>query len=221
MAGTINSMTATLRGITHTWPADIDVLLVSPTGQTAVIFSDVGRGNALNNITVTLSDSAASSLPNTSRIRAGTYKPTNVEPGEKGELDSFLSPAPAGPYSSPLAQFNGINPNGTWSLYVVDDGAGNQGQFSSGWLLTITTSSGAVSGASLKTQDVIALSVESHDQEQIVMVLRGLPEKAYNIEISDDMVHWSTLRMVNSPSGINLFTDKPGKTRFYRGTEAP
>src|SRR5204863_3033302 len=98
MSGTISDVTVTLRNVSHTWPADIDILLVGPGGQKAVIFSDVGGGNDINNITVTLSDSAGASLTATGLIVAGTYKPTDVEPGENGDLDNFSAPAPAGPY---------------------------------------------------------------------------------------------------------------------------
>lgn len=39
-----------------------------------------------------------------------------------------------------LAVFNGINPNGTWRLYVSDDEAGDSGTITGGWSITITTS---------------------------------------------------------------------------------
>ncbi len=134
-------MTVTLRNLSHTWPADVDVLLVGPGGQKAVIFSDVGGGIGVSNVTVTLSDAAATALTATGQIVAGTFKPTNVEPGEQGELDNFSAPAPGGPYGTPLSTFNGTSPNGTWSLYVVDDGPGDQGSFAGGWTVTITTAS--------------------------------------------------------------------------------
>src|SRR4030095_15354857 len=38
-----------------------------------------------------------------------------------------------------LSIFNGTNPNGTWSLYIVDDAGGDIGQFAGGWTLTITS----------------------------------------------------------------------------------
>jgi len=222
MAGTVSSMTVTLRGITHNYPADIDVLLASPTGQKAVIFSDVGGGNSLNNVTVSLADTAASSLSATARITAGTYKPTNIEPGEHGELDSFPAPAPAGPYSSPLSQFAGIDPNGIWSLYVVDDWASRQGRFSSGWVLSITTTTGSLSAQSINIlRSGITLSVDHYDSEQIVLRVQGLPERQCTIEASDDLVHWSTIAMLENPGGLNLFTEQSGKMRFYRAVQVP
>ena len=39
-----------------------------------------------------------------------------------------------------LAAFNGVNPNGTWSLYVVDDLGADVGTITGGWSLTITVS---------------------------------------------------------------------------------
>ena len=46
-----------------------------------------------------------------------------------------------------LAAFNGLNPNGTWSLYVVDDVGGDVGTIAGGWDLTITSSCTAPLGA--------------------------------------------------------------------------
>ena len=77
------------------------------------------------------------------QLATGTYKPSNYGTG-----DTFAAPAPAGPYASVLSTFNGANPNGTWSLYVVDDAAGDSGTMSGGWELTIT------SGTLLKAADV-------------------------------------------------------------------
>ncbi|MFM6345350.1 MAG: Calx-beta domain-containing protein, partial [Dolichospermum sp.] len=53
--------------------------------------------------------------------------------------DFFNSPAPGGPYGTDFSVFNGINPNGTWSLYVVDDAGGDVGTIAGGWSLNIGT----------------------------------------------------------------------------------
>ena len=62
-------------------------------------------------------------------------KPTNYN-----ELnpDSFPAPAPAPSAATTLATFNGSNPNGTWSLYVKDDGAPDSGSIAGGWCLNFT-----------------------------------------------------------------------------------
>ena len=38
--GTVTRVTVTLYGLSHTWPRDIDVLLVGPTGQTLLLMTD-------------------------------------------------------------------------------------------------------------------------------------------------------------------------------------
>ena len=141
MGGVISTVTVELRSISHTYPADMDVLLVGPNGQKAMILSDVGGSTVISGVTVTLTDAASTSLTAGGRILTGTYKPSDVEPGEKGDLDTFTAPAPAGPYTSALSVFNGQGANGAWSLYVVDDGPGDQGSIGS-WSLTITTVAG-------------------------------------------------------------------------------
>lgn len=52
----------------HTFPDDIDMLLVSPMGQKVVIMSDVGGSTDVNNVAVTLDDAAASALPDSTQI---------------------------------------------------------------------------------------------------------------------------------------------------------
>ena len=67
-----------------------------------------------------------------------TFSPTNHFDGsEPPPRDDFPSPAPPGPYSSVLSVFYGTNPNGTWNLYVHDDGTFNRGLLRGGWSLTI------------------------------------------------------------------------------------
>jgi subtilisin-like proprotein convertase family protein len=133
-AGTISQVVLNLNGFTHTYPDDLDVLLVSPTGQIVVVMSDAGGGSDVNNVSLTLSDGAAVALPDSGQIVSGTFKPSDFGTG-----DAFPTPAPAGPYGATLSAFNGVSANGVWSLFVVDDAAVDQGSFSGGWTLTITT----------------------------------------------------------------------------------
>jgi subtilisin-like proprotein convertase family protein len=135
MTGTVTNMTVTLNNINHTFTPDIDILLVAPDGQNMIIFSDVGSGVDMTNVTITLDDAAASSL-SAANLITGTFKPTNITAG-----DTFPAPAPAAsPNTTFASTFNGTDPNGTWSLYVVDDVALDMGGIGNGWSMTIATS---------------------------------------------------------------------------------
>lgn len=136
VTGTVTKVTVTLRGLTHTCPADLDVLLVGPGGQNVLLISDAGTNKAVSNLTLTFDDTAAT-LPQTSTLASGTYRPTNFDTN----TDLFPAPAPTGPFGSALSSvFNGLNPNGTWSLFVRDDKLNNTGSITQGWTLAITTS---------------------------------------------------------------------------------
>jgi subtilisin-like proprotein convertase family protein len=132
LAGNLSNITVTLRNLTHAWTRDMDVLLVSPSGQSVILMGDAGNGGA-NNLTLTFSAAAASALPTTS-LNSGTYRPANYSPS-----DTFPAPAPSGTPGSALNTFNGSSANGTWSLFVYDDGQGDAGRFAGGWSLTLTT----------------------------------------------------------------------------------
>ncbi len=157
LAGTVTKVTVTLRNISHTFPDDIDVLLVGPTGAKTLLMSDTGGGNALSGVTLTFDDNAASSLPDSSQITSGTYKPTDFDTGS----DGFSSPAPAGPYVASLAVFAGSNPNGTWSLYTRDDATRDSGSIGSGWVLNITTTSNVCCVASAPTNSLPVINAAS------------------------------------------------------------
>ena len=137
LTGTVQKVTATLSGYTHGFADDVDVLLVGPAGQKVILMSDSGGGGAPSGITLTFDDAAATAVPDGAPIVSGTFRPANYEGTAN---DVFAAPAPAGPYSTVLAAFNGTSPNGTWQLFVRDDFTGFSGGVSGGWRLTIQTS---------------------------------------------------------------------------------
>jgi uncharacterized repeat protein (TIGR01451 family) len=130
----VGKVTLTLSNLTHSFPDDIDLLLEGPGGQKAILMSDAGGSSALNNVNVTLDDGAPSALPDVGQILSTSYRPADYEGG-----DSFNSPAPAGPYATTLSAFAGLNPNGAWKLYIMDDATGDPGSVGKGWALAITT----------------------------------------------------------------------------------
>ncbi|MDQ4122231.1 MAG: FG-GAP-like repeat-containing protein [Acidobacteriota bacterium] len=138
-AGTVTGVRVLVNNLTHTAPDDLDLLLVAPGGRRVILMSDVGGNSAVNNVSLIFDDAAASFLSDDGQIISGSFKPTNI-----GDGDFFPLPAPSGnPNGANLSAFNGINPNGIWSLYVVDDSAGNAGVLAGGWSLAITTSTNA------------------------------------------------------------------------------
>ncbi|WP_313913187.1 hypothetical protein [Tahibacter sp.] len=131
-AASITDLSISTNGLTHAFPDDVDLLLVGPGGQKMIIQSDAGGSTVALGMSYVLSDAGAGGLPDSAEIVAGTYRPTS----HGGAVDTFAAPAPAGPYSEPApigsatfaSVFNGTNPNGTWSLYVMDDANVDGGQ---------------------------------------------------------------------------------------------
>jgi hypothetical protein len=161
LQGTIREMKLTLKDLRHHFPDDVDILLTykpsnSSATKTMTIFSDVGNnfstcGATCDNqanpgstgVTIVLSDSASASLPDATALTSGTFKPTNNTSG-----DPFPAPAPAPPFDGEAAPagnatfasvFNDLGPNGTWNLYINDDGPGDSGRLAGGWTLEITS----------------------------------------------------------------------------------
>ena len=131
--GVVSKVTLTLSNLYHTYPDDINVLLVSPAGQKVVVMGGVGGAFAVTNITLTLDDTATNALPKAGPLISGKFQPANYRDGI-----NFPSPAPAMAYDSTLSVFKGGNPNGVWSLYVMDTSAPDGGGIG-GWTLAIST----------------------------------------------------------------------------------
>jgi subtilisin-like proprotein convertase family protein len=130
----IAKIIVTITNLIHTSPEDLDILLVGPGGQTALLMSDAGSSNDVANLTLQFDDEAVDLLPESGPLVSGTYRPTNF-----GVDDSFSPPAPAAPFGSTLSVFNDQTPNGTWGLYVFDDTSQNSGRIAVGWRLTLIT----------------------------------------------------------------------------------
>ena len=120
-------------GLTSTAPGDLNVLVVGPGGQQALVMSDVGAGNDVSSVTFTFNDEAAATLGDNTIINGSSYKPQN----QGGDGEEFPAPAPALNGNSALSVFDGTVASGVWSLYVVDDQTGDVHSIS-GWTLWLT-----------------------------------------------------------------------------------
>jgi subtilisin-like proprotein convertase family protein len=156
VTGNVGTVSITLRNITHSAADDIDVLLVGPGGQKFVVVSDSGggitAGTELSNVTVTFTDAAALSAPDSTPWSAPntsvSLKPADYNDG----TDVFPSPAPTGPYGTPApagsatfgSVFAGTPAAGLWKLYIADDVLGDSGTVGDGWCLNLTVPVDAV-----------------------------------------------------------------------------
>src|ERR1043166_7711071 len=148
LSGTITKVTVTLNNINHDRPDDLEILLVGPTGKKFVLLADAGgTGTPAVGINLTFDDAAISPVADSGPLTNGAFKPTCVD-AQANIQTEFAAPAPASPYDVPgpsgagtlALTFNGTAPNGTWSLYVVDDIPSTPGgSISGGWTLNITT----------------------------------------------------------------------------------
>jgi subtilisin-like proprotein convertase family protein len=129
LSPSVYKVTATITGFNHTFPADVDILLVGPAGQSVLLEGGAGGGTDVVNVNLTYDD-AGPPIPGV--IVSGTYHPTDVF------HTPLQPPAPAEPYGGALAVFNGTDPNGTWSLYVHDHAGVDIGNISGGWSLTFS-----------------------------------------------------------------------------------
>ncbi|MEI6950410.1 HYR domain-containing protein [Paraflavisolibacter sp. H34] len=139
LQGVVTGLTLTLHGFEHNNPDALDLLLVAPDGTNAIVLSDIGGADDVLGIDLSLDDAAPAALPDFLPFGSGTYKPSNYGT----PADVWPAPA-AGPFrKGSLASFYGILPNGTWSLYAVNDTKGNFGTIARGWSLKVHTTLGA------------------------------------------------------------------------------
>lgn len=134
----VSVKSVTITNYSHTFPDDVDLVLVSPSGQAVILMSDCGGGTPATGQTFTFDDAAASSLADAAFNPSGTYKCTNFGAG-----DNWPAPGPGTtPSSTTLSTFTG-NMNGTWNLYAVDDVSGDIGIIST-WNIVFNVPQGVV-----------------------------------------------------------------------------
>lgn len=136
----ITNVTVTLSGFTHSFPSDVNIILVGPQGRTALLISNVGgqdSGDGATNLTLILDDNADFDLPLLDPLVTGTFRPTA---SSTPLLFNFPPPAPPGNSNAlpKLSVFNGADPDGVWRLFVVDDVSGDDGYIANGWSMSMS-----------------------------------------------------------------------------------
>jgi hypothetical protein len=191
LQGNVTKVVATLQGLDHNGPIDVDVLLVAPNGSRVLVMSDAGYNFDANGVTLTFDDAASGSLPYQGALATGTFKPTNHE----HYTDAFSSPAPASGYGATLSVFNGINPNGNWSLYVMDNAGNGKGSILNGWRLAINSAVADCCSGSNSAPMITDIDNQSINEDTSTSV---------NFSVGDAETTASSLVVSASSSNTNL-----------------
>ena len=147
LPSTADAVEVTINSFGHTWPEDLGIVLVGPTGAALLLQDGAGAAGEMSGVTYKLSDAGTDHLPDVGPWDAGTYKPTAYYTG-----DPFPSPGPGTTYSHPgpaggntatfASTFGGTNADGVWRLFVVDFAGGDGGSLAGGWTLTFNGEGG-------------------------------------------------------------------------------
>ena len=139
LSGTVTDVNVAFTRLSHSYPSDLRMLLVGPSGQSAMIYNEDGDEDPVDELSFTLDDEALDPLPD-ALVDGATYRPTEDPDFGEGCDDSegFPAPAPAGPYPTGLSSLAGSSPNGDWKLYVID-AASSDFRDIEGWCVQVTT----------------------------------------------------------------------------------
>lgn len=113
------SLELEVTGLSHSTPADIDLYLVDPFGNTLVVMLDRGDGVALSDATLIFND-------------GGSALPTDPDPLIDGS--TYASEGLGDPFLSGFGEFTMAGTD-AWKLLVVDDGGSAGGGSFESWTL--------------------------------------------------------------------------------------
>lgn len=188
-----------LLDVTHTYPQDLVIQVVHPDDTTlSSVWARNCAGN--DNFNVTLSDGspAFTCVAN----MTGTFSPAN-----------------------PLSVFNGLNGNGTWSLYTADFYNGDVGSINS-WSIEVCSETAVLTSETFESNDfviypnpnngtfTIQLTATSSDVALNVHDLRGRLILTKNLKASG-LVN-EQISLADAQSGIYLVTIQDGSKKITK-----
>ncbi len=208
-----------LTGLTHTWPDDLEVMLVGPGGQQVVLMADAGGGGDINAISLGFDDDAFDLISNSSQLTTKAVRPASYE------SLTLTAPAPVPTGNTSLSVFNGTLANGTWKLFVFDDSPSDTGSLSE-WTLTLQTetvpypSEVSVSGIGAVTDLNVSLdNVTSAYPDDADLLLVG--PQGQQSTLMSDVGGGADLTDVDLTLDDEASTDLPDSTVVTAGTFRP
>ncbi|WP_146193380.1 zinc-dependent metalloprotease [Flavobacterium sediminis] len=190
--GTISDVNVSL-DVTHTWPNDLVIEIDHPDGSTYDIVWDRACGGN-DNFNVTLSDGS----PTFTCVAnmTGTFSPSN-----------------------PLSVFNGLDPNGTWTLYTADFYNADTGQINS-WSIEVCTQTAVLATKTFDSNDFVIYPNPNNGSFnlQLTAVSDNITVRVNDIRgrlILDKQIQANglvneSIQLSNAQSGVYLVTIEDG-----------
>lgn len=202
--------------ITHTFAADLDITISSPAGTVVTLTTDNGAGNdnVFNGTVWDDSANPAGQVP---------YVTNNGLVTDHAYVNLTLA-SPLVPEEA-LAAFVGEDPNGTWTITISDDLAGDGGDLNS-WSLELTTFAAApiISAPVVFNQPTPAAIDTGPSVATSTLLVSGLPNPVCNLNLRTNIAHTFAADLditLTSPAGtvVTLTTDNgAGNDDVFNGT---
>lgn len=133
LIGRVQTVTAGLNYLSHTFLNDVGALLHGPDALELRLFNG-GIAGKVTFLDLTFTDNADVPFPYLgTTMTAGSYRPWDIY----GSSRTFTGDT-ATENGDTMGEFSGLQANGTWNLYVQDFSAGDTGSIN-GWSLNFTT----------------------------------------------------------------------------------
>jgi subtilisin-like proprotein convertase family protein len=201
--------------LAHPSSDDLDVTITSPAGTTVTLTSDnaVGFADVFEGTTWDDGADADGDLP----YETNDGIATDTDYGSGG-VQPWLTPEEA------LGAFVGENPNGTWTLTISDDAAGNAGSLD-GWSLAVTALPDAVASSVTSFTNATPLAIPSGPAVvSSTIVVSGVLDFLVDLDVHTVMPHTYSSDLdvtLTSPAGtvVTLTSDNaPGVLNAFAGT---
>jgi uncharacterized repeat protein (TIGR01451 family) len=201
--------------LTHTFSADLDITLMSPGGTVVTLTTDNGAGND-NNFNGTLWDDDANPLGQVPYV-------TNDGLATDSAYVNLVTETPL-VVEEAFGAFVGEDPNGTWTITISDDLAGDGGSLAS-WTLTVTTFPAAPIVASTSATQATPLAIPTGPAVvSNTLIVAGAGTSVCDVDLTTNLTHTFSADLdftLASPAGtvLTLSTDNgAGNDNNFNGT---
>jgi subtilisin-like proprotein convertase family protein len=200
----ISDVSIGIGSFNHTFPADLDMLLQGPGGQSVMLMSDACSDGDFHGRQTLFSDAGDLPTETNSGVCLLNFLLHPVDFGTPEE--DLPAPAPPRPYATSLSVFDGL-PAGDWRLWVSDDTNGDTG-YLDGWGPDLTTRPAADTGFAAATV------ATAEGQTAALTVTRTAPSTLGPAIVDIDIGHSGTdsADIGAVPTRIQFARDEASKT---------